>query len=239
MLKKVLVFFIFINFSSFSFDIEDYHTTYRATRDAYLAAANEFELTNHAFHDTLGLFKSGCYNFVHEDKLYKQGIYDGSCNEYIAGVKISCDGIGSATRTLPYYLDDLISHMTPNTNLDDFISRMEEWTSTYLVESRSNVMAFRASIPLDSTTVVKNYDCSSTCEYLDNATPAQISDLMDTLNQRYNSMIHAYHMLFDRIPPYKAAKAAYQAVSQVYTEEINCMDEIELIRTDYMHPYKP
>jgi len=45
MLKKIFVSLIFcLSSASYAFDLEDNATTYRATRDAYLKAANEMKL---------------------------------------------------------------------------------------------------------------------------------------------------------------------------------------------------
>ena len=65
MLKKnVFVLSLFYSLSSFAFDLEDYATTYRATRDAYLKAANEMKLASGPYKAARDGYKQAAYNYI-------------------------------------------------------------------------------------------------------------------------------------------------------------------------------
>ena len=58
-----LILALSISISAHAFDLEDYATTYRATRDAYLKAANELKLAT-------GPYKSARDSYVHATGSY-------------------------------------------------------------------------------------------------------------------------------------------------------------------------
>jgi hypothetical protein len=65
MLKKnVFGLCLIYSLSSFAFDLEDYATTYRATRDAYLKAANELQLASGPYKSARNTYQQAAFGYI-------------------------------------------------------------------------------------------------------------------------------------------------------------------------------
>lgn len=64
--KKIFFCLIAISSSAFAFDLEDYATTYRATRDAYLKAANEMKLATGPYKSARNAYKNAAQQYIKE-----------------------------------------------------------------------------------------------------------------------------------------------------------------------------
>lgn len=75
-----------VSVNSFGFDLEDYATTYRATRDAYLKAANEFALAKDPYDLATTPFlqlEAGCFRLksLKHSMVNMEGLMSGACNK--------------------------------------------------------------------------------------------------------------------------------------------------------------
>lgn len=64
--KNMIGLLVFYSFSAFAFDLEDYATTYRATRDAYDKAANEVKLASGPYKAARDAYKTATHNYIKE-----------------------------------------------------------------------------------------------------------------------------------------------------------------------------
>ena len=65
MLKKnVFGLCLIYSLSSFAFDLEDYATTYRNTRDAYLKAANELQLASGPYKSARNTYQQAAFGYI-------------------------------------------------------------------------------------------------------------------------------------------------------------------------------
>lgn len=67
MLKKnILLLCSIYSLGAFAFDLEDYATTYRATKDAYLKAANELQMASAPFNSARDSYRVAASQFIKE-----------------------------------------------------------------------------------------------------------------------------------------------------------------------------
>lgn len=245
--KKWFLIFATLSFNAVAFDLEDYATTLRATRDAYLKASVERDLAYGPLKNLHNLYVQSCYKISGNELLTKniQGLHDGMCNEdtkqaHPGGGVYRPDGsLGDMLYSLilatPLHIDlplSLTANSDPVANTMHYRMR---------VKNTDIAAAYTASINL---TFEKDLSCTITKNYLGQKVGETDSDFnlrMDFFKIRYNARYAAYVKASSELQlatgPFKAAFAAYQAATSVYVAASECTQGTG--SKEYYDPYVP
>ena len=82
-LKYIVLMMTGLSLNSYAFDLEDYNTTRRATRDAFLLAQTDFAQSKNAYDDYKNLLKVNCYQISDASTFSLanlDGLITGACN---------------------------------------------------------------------------------------------------------------------------------------------------------------
>lgn len=203
-----------------AFDLEDYATTYRATRDAMLKATNEVRLAYAAY----VLFRGDMayHGWDVHDAAWQMtpGLVSASC-ESPPGVAFASNlygpDDGHAFGNFIREMSDVLSRDAMSAVLRD----PEDMASWYRQQrdAYSKVMS-EAWVTIQPTKTLPDH-CADT-DYINN----WWGDVDEYVNTRWragrDALLKAIREYQLSIPPYKAALAAYRAATDVYTYGTGC-----------------
>ncbi len=246
--KKWFLLLATLSFNAMAFDLEDYATTLRSTRDAYIKAANERNLSYGPLKNLHNLFVQSCYKISGNELFTKniQGLHDGMCNEdtkqaHPGGGVYRADGsLGDMLYSLilatplhvklPLSLNADLSDPLANTMYYRMITKNKEIADLY----KSNI----------NITFQKDTACTITKNYLGQKAGESNSDFelrMDDFKIRYNAQYAAYVKASMEVQlaigPFKSAFAAYQAATSVFVSASECTQGMG--GKEYYDPYVP
>ena len=260
-LNLLLLTLLMIPQSSYGFDLENYATTYRATRDAYLKAVNELALAKtpmDKMNAMMQRLEAACYqvNWGPENKpANSAGLYNGACNldgelpDPLHGPKPK-DGLlkfGTQFATL--------INLAPVTS--NFPYHDSEDSATGYRAARDHIAKYRNELFLARyqdpwilktipNCVVKDQDFRDFVEANRNSSPnvtgssATVSwfeDTMTTYRAVRDAYLKAANELALAAAPYQAAKDAYEAASIVFNAVSDCEENLGRDNPDYYDPY--
>lgn len=200
-----------------AFDLEDYATTMRATRDAMFKALNEARLAHVAYSDALELGRTYGID-VHESVwLYPESLVSGACTTP-PGFAFATNFTGPAYgHALANFIREMADVLPPS--VWDRVFGNPEIASTWFRGQRDAFLkAYNESMLASNLPTVdesKNLCVDRNYQY-------DIEDLQTTLRARRDAYLKAGNELALSIPPYKAALAAYRAATDVYTKHTAC-----------------
>lgn len=199
-----------------AFDLEDYATTYRATRDAMLKALNEVRLAHTAYMEIRAHAVMHGWDPHDEDWQMPPGLVAGSCESppgKAFGSNIFGPAIGHAMGNFVREMADVLSP-----EAWDAIFAHQELIATYFRASRDYYLKLTNQVML--ATHIPTQSLASECT--DQVYYTDYEDLLTTLRARRDAYLKAINEYSLSIPPYKAALAAYHAATEVYTHGIAC-----------------
>ena len=233
----VLILFTTASFSAYSFDLEDYAGTFRATRDAYLKAANELELAIPVVENRKQLLEDSCYTISGADFANLKGLRSGSCaadgkSAYSSG------GVYRSGVSLGDQVSDLIN-MAPSPVRLPSITDLIQWSDLHVNAQGVNNDLWKAdpgSAGIKITKITKVKSCSPKNTFINDENSA---DMILYFNASYDAYRKAARELQLAIGPFKAAQEAYTAATTVYTMGIGCESQIGSRNADLYDPYVP
>jgi hypothetical protein len=200
-----------------AFDLEDYATTMRATRDAMLKALNEARLAHVAYMDFLVLGRTYGVDVHEEVWLYPESLTSGSCTTP-PGFAFATNFTGPAYgHALANFIREMADVLPPSVwdrvfgNSEIANSWFRSQRDVYLKSNNESMLA--SNLPTIDPT--KNLCVDRSYQY-------DIEDLLTTLRAGRDAYLKAGNELALSIPPYKAALAAYRAATDVYTKHTAC-----------------
>lgn len=231
---------------SFGFDLEDYATTYRSTRDAYQRSLLEFTLAKGSLDRTLAIAKSwekACYrlNIGKSDQfLNVQGTLSGACNKdgqlpHSSGGPKTSDGspkFGDQLSTL-INLAPLTSRF-PEGDIEDANTSYRAFRDTLRAQRRSAFI--EAGMPMTIETIP---NCVVQDEALNQSLRRQatLEEFHRTFREVRDAFLWAGENLELATGPYKAAMSAYQAAVAVYSVTSDCESTLARSPLDRTDPY--
>jgi hypothetical protein len=230
----VLILFTTASFSAYSFDLEDYATTYRATRDAYIKAANELELAIPVVENRKQLLEDSCYTISGADFANLKGLRSGSCaadgkSAYSSG------GVYRSGVSLGDQLGDLIN-MTPSFVKMPSITDLIQWSDEHASANTVNNDLWKKDPGSAGIKITRVKSCSQKNKYINDK---NIADMILYFNYSYDAYRKAAREVQLAIGPLKAAQEAYTAATTVYTMGIGCESQIGSQNADLYDAYVP
>jgi hypothetical protein len=210
---KIIIFLSLLGQNSFAFDLEDYATTYRATKDAYNKAYNEFILAQKYFLQVV--------------KFNRRLMFTPTADAATMGNKInSCDTIFEASKmrdkskVLPE-MTEIVNNSTvrkfadDETVLDGILADTTYYYTRFdpsLIETEKVLFEVESYIPDRSAS---GY----------NVTPQfDLEDYQSTFRANRDAYFKALNEFKLASAPYFAAKEAYAAAYKYYLNYENCAD---------------
>jgi hypothetical protein len=198
-----------------AFDIEDYAGTSRATRDALKKSMNELRLAHGAWIEISTHAALHGIDVRDEAWLLPPMVLSGSC-ESAPDVAFAKNVTGPELgRAYGNFIRTMVDVLSP----DAFqaVLRDPEDAQTYYRQARDayRKQMLEAVVALPPIPGLPN-QCADQVYYGD------IEDLMGTLRARRDAYLKAANQYTLALPPYKAALAAYLAVTRVYGHGIAC-----------------
>ena len=221
-----------LSLNAYSFDLEDYATTFRATRDAYMKQANEVELALPVILNKKQLLEDSCYKITGIDLANLKGLRSGSC---------LADGVAASNSvSLGQKISDLINMTPAFVTLPNF-SNIIQWGSQPVNASQVNMDLWGVdsntwSLTPATITIEKDSSCSPKNSYVNDG---NIEDMKASFIAVYESFRQQAYWLQKSIGPYKAAHDAYVAATTVYTMGIGCESQIGERSAELYDPYVP
>ena len=230
----VLILFTTASFSAYSFDLEDYAGTFRATRDAYIKASYELELASPVVENRKQLLEDSCYTISGDDFANLKGLRSGSCaadgkSAYSSG------GVYRSGVSLGDQVSDLIN-MAPSPVRLPSITDLIQWSSLPVNAPIVNNDLWKADPGSAGIKITKVKSCSPKNKYINDKNSA---DMILYFNASYDAYRKAARELQLAIGPFKAAQEAYTAATTVYTMGIGCESQIGSRNADLYDPYVP
>ncbi len=230
----VLILLTSASFSAYSFDLEDYATTYRATRDAYFKAANELELAIPVVENRKKLLEGSCYKISGADFKNLKGLRSGSCSRD-GESPYSSGGVYRSGVSLGDKLGDLIN-MTPSFAILPSFTDLIQWSALPVHAPIVNNDLWTADPGSAGISIIKDASCSPKNSYINDTNSA---DMITSFNASYDAYRKAAHELQLATGPFKAASEAYTAATTVYTMGIGCESQVGSRNADLYDPYVP
>jgi hypothetical protein len=213
-----------------AFDLEDYATTYRATRDAYLKALNEAILAKSPFDQMLGvakLYEKACYRIKTGPNLVNiEGLLSGACNfdgqlphKGTGGPKEK-DGspkIGDQWATLLNLAP--INSKFPYRDFEDIATQYRARRDELIKNDNEKALADAAGFRLE---LIPNCVVQDELLATHLRRPLAIEDWSTTFRAVRDAYMMAMNQLALATGPYKGAKEAYQAATTVYAVTTDC-----------------
>jgi hypothetical protein len=249
----LIPFLSLISINSYGFDLEDYATTYRATRDAYLKAANEFVLAKAPMDQMNAMMhrlEAACYkvNWGPENRPSgMQGLMSGACNvdgelpDPLRGPKLKDGSIKFGTQFAT------LINLAPLTS--NFPYHDSQDSATQYRAARDHVSKYRNELFLANhqtpwhltsipNCVVKDQAFRDFVESNRNSTSMNwFDDTMTTYRAVRDAFFKAANELALATGPYQASKDAYEAAAMVFTTVSDCEDNLGRENPDYYDPY--
>lgn len=200
-----------------AFDLEDYATTMRATRDAMFKAINELRLAWGFYYIVLDHGRRYGIDVHEENWLVPESVISGSC-ETPPGFAFATNFTGPEYgHALANFIRQMGDVLPPE--LWDLAVGSQEVKDTWFRAQRDRAMKeYNENILATWIPTVTPTD--STC--VDHAYFNDIEDLQTTLRAVRDAYMKAGNELALSIPPYKAAVAAYHAATDVYVRHASC-----------------
>ena len=229
----VLILFTTASFSAYSFDLEDYAGTFRATRDAYIKASYELELAIPVVENRKQLLEDSCYTISGADFANLKGLRSGSCaadgkSAYSSG------GVYRSGVSLGDQVSDLIN-MTPSFVKLPSITDLIQWSDLHVNAQGVNNDLWKAD-PGSAGIKITKVKCSPKNKYINDENSA---DMILYFKDSYDAYRKAARDLQLAIGPFKAAQEAYTAATTVYTMGIGCESQIGSRNADLYDAYVP
>jgi hypothetical protein len=200
-----------------AFDLEDYATTMRATRDAMLKAINEMRLAGGYYHIMLDQGRRYGIDVHEEQWLIPDSVASGSC-ETPPGFAFASNFTGPEHgHALANFIRQMGDILSPE--LWDLAVGNQEAMNSWFRHQRDQAMKAQVEIML-ATWIPTVTPAESTC--IDRVYFSDLEDLQTTLRAVRDAYIKAGNELALSIPPYKAAVAAYRAATDVYVQGVSC-----------------
>lgn len=231
---SLLALFTSVSFSAFAFDLEDYATTFRATRDAYLKAANELELALPVVENRKKLLEDSCYKITNADFENLQGLRSGSCNRD-GESPYSSGGVLRSGVSVGDKLSDLIN-MTPSFATFPSFTNLIQNSVLPVNASSVNDDLWLADPGSAGVTIDLDASCTPKNTYVN---PTNLNDMKIAFNASYDAYRKAAHELQLATAPFKAATEAYTAATTVYTMGIGCESQVGSRSADLYDAYVP
>ncbi len=230
----ILILFTTASFSAYSFDLEDYATTYRATRDAYYKASYELELAIPVVENRKQLLEDSCYIISGADFANLKGLRSGSCaadgkSAYSSG------GVYRSGVSLGDQLSDLINMTPPPVKLPS-ITDLIQWSDLPVHAPLVNNDLWKADPGSAGIKITKAKSCSPKNKYINDE---NIDQMILYFNYSYDAYRKQAREVLYAIGPFKAASEAYNAATTVYTMGIGCESQIGSRNADLYDAYVP
>lgn len=158
MRKKNLIWgFLILSTSAFAFDLEDYATTYRATRDAYLKAANEMKLATGPYKSARNAYQNATQDFIKSLGTGKAALDQST----LAKKRTTCVGLLFTDSAVGGEPQIILDEMTAREDYKKALADVEKFGKDY----SASLMAYRRatneyvhslSLPLDTTMIKRN-----------------------------------------------------------------------------------
>ncbi len=200
-----------------AFDLEDYATTMRATRDAMFKAINELRLAWGHYHIVLDHGRRYGIDVHEENWLIPDSVASGSCEMpegYGFGTNFTGPEYGHAMGNFIRQMADILPPELWTLAVGD-----QEDKDTWYRAQRDKYLKEYNELLL-ATWIPTVTPANSTC--VDRVYFSDIEDLQTTLRAVRDAFLKAGNELALSIPPYKAAIAAYHAATDVYVRGASC-----------------
>ena len=192
-------------------EIADYETTYEATRDAWIRAYNEYELAVNAYR----LYRAaGVEAGVDPNDALVLSIIDGN------NLTDTCQGANYFTES-SLAIGQFITHASAYAKIDDLVGFANEFdaSSSAYREGRDDKIQ-----DLDGVRGIAFIPAEVT-----NPTTYQ-NNMLNYVKAGADAVMQAAHELSLATPPYKAAEAAYKALTNTYTATSRGVSEFLVVR---------
>ena len=198
-----------------AFDLEDYATTYRATRDAWLQASNEYELAIQGYLRYRNYAQDAGIN--PNDALLLQSLLSDS-------LRGGCNGeqFAAASSALALLVRHVLPYVTP-TDRGNFLRG--DGIAGGLLQAITSYRAGRDSALQDYEALIAGNAPSVTGPPLVDLGAADRDTILAGLIARRDAALTAQLELSFATPPFKAAYAAYLGASQRYQAGIRKANE--------------
>ena len=221
-----------LSLNAYSFDLEDYATTFRATRDAYTKQSNELEMALPVVLNRKQLLEDSCYKITGIDLANLQGLRSGSC--------LADGATASSSVSLGQKISDLINMTPAFVTLPNF-SNIIQLGSQPVNASQVNMDFWGFDINTWSLapatiTIEKDASCTPKNTLVNDS---NIDDMKNSFISAYESFRLQAFWVQRSIGPYKAAHDAYVAATTVYTMGIGCESQLGERSAELYDPYVP
>ena len=243
--KKWILVFATLSFNAIAFDLEEYAGTFRATRDAYIKASNERNLSYGPLKNLHNLFVQSCYKISGNELFTKniQGLHDGMCNEDTKQAHPG-GGVYRPDGSLGDMLYSLILATPLHVKLPLSLNAINVANTMYYRMTKKNMEIANLYTSSINITFEKDTTCTITKNYLGQKAGESNNDFeirMDDFKTRYNEHYAAYVRASMELQlatgPYKGAFAAFQAATSVYVAASECTQGVG--GKEYYDPYVP
>jgi len=247
--------------NAFGFDLEDYATTYRATRDAYKKAQNELALSKDAMDDYNAYLAANClkvWDDAHYDFPNLGNLISGSCNRdgeasYVNGgvmpksskTKIGDILLGVIDRTPVQVVSSKVVPLEPGSPIwmigyitnNMLGNRVKEIDSANVRVERIASGCTKTSTAVDSYITARAKNLSPDPENIDPAVKASVEaghleDIAVTFKDKRSAMLKAAVELKLATGPFFSARDAYHAATSTYTMNLDCDSGLGITATD-------
>lgn len=222
--------------SSYAFDLEDYATTMRATRDAILSAQTQMADAKNAFDDFKNILAANCYQ-VNDSSNFSlaniDGVMTGTCNKDgqkadVAGGVLAVSG----TKKLGTVLSRLIE-LTPAPvayRLGDIqiLGNNSELVGTLVSQRTTDYDTRRSAMQSAIVTITTKTGCTKTNNSIASAISrgASLEDMATKYSALRDNLLLRLTELKQATPPFIAAKSAYRTASMVYLKSLDCQPNV-------------
>ena len=225
-----------VSCSSYAFDLEDYATTMRATRDAMQKAQLDIAHSKNSFDDLKNLLAANCYQ-VNDSSNFSlsnlDGLMTGTCNK--DGQKADPAGgvlVTAGTKKLGTVLSRIIE-LTPApvaVRYGDIriLGVMGDVNSTLMSQRNTEYDTRVSDMQAVTVTVTAKSGCTKTNNSIaaalaKGATLNDFADKYKILRDQLNSRINELKLA---TPAFIAARSAYRTASMVYVKSLGCQANI-------------
>lgn len=214
MKKITLLLFAFISTNSYSFDLEDYATTYRATRDAYNKAYTEKRLAEVDYFRVLKEYKGMIP--MPTAGMANSGLELNTC-AHLSDCKASRAQSVVLPKVASYVADSKVRKILSDSNADQLQSEI----SAYYSKLDPTINSDKA-ILFEETTEFYGIDMGQSIDFSGTLADPEVMAVEYRANRdAYNK---ANNELKLATSPMEAAKAAYAAAVKNYVNYYNCAD---------------
>ena len=231
-LKYIALMITGLSLNSYAFDLEDYNTTRRATRDAFLLAQTNFAESKNAYDDYKNLLKVNCY-LISDASTFSlanlDGLITGACNRdgqksHAAGGVLPSSGTSKLGDKLARIIELMPAPVAMNINDIKIIGNLSSLDSTLRTQRDTDVTSRMASIDAATVTISAISGCAKTPNVINawKSRGATNTTLIDKYKTLRTDLLTKAIALKRSTNEYIAAKNAYRGGTVVYLKSNSC-----------------